>query len=201
MDNKYQKSKIYKITDLGHNEMYIGSTVQPLSKRFSHHKDTYLTHPCSSAYMFETYGKDNCKVILIEEYPCENREQLRAREGYYIETLNCVNKFIPGGNKSDWDKRYYNKNKETISEKSKAHYQEHKTEIKEKCKQYRENNRERKREVDKAYRINKWEELNAKKLEPILCECGCYSVRSSIARHMKSKKHLKLMESKTASIL
>ena len=40
------------------------------------------------------------------------------------------------------------------------------------------------------------EEERKKKIEKIKCECGLFSVRSSLARHTKSKKHIKLMENK-----
>ena len=93
---------------------YIGPTIQPLSRRLGHHRDTFETHPCSSAIIFKTYGEENCKCELIENVPCEDKEQLKAREGFYIETMECVNKFIAGGKKSDWDKRYYEKIKKHI---------------------------------------------------------------------------------------
>ena len=183
MDIRYQNGKIYEIIDIGYNMCYVGSTIQPLSKRFGHHKETYKTYPCASACIFETFGEENCKITLVEKYPCENREQLRAREGYYIETMNCVNKFVAGGNKSDWDKRYYNKNKSKILAKNREYQETHKEAIKEQQEHYRETHREQKREADREYREKNREALNAKKLELILCECGCYSVRSSIARH------------------
>ena len=104
-ENKYKHGKVYKITDIGYKECYVGSTIQSLSKRFGHHRETYKSGACSSSALFEKYGKDNCKIELIENYPCENREQLKAREGHYIQQLNCVNKFIAGGTKSDWDRR------------------------------------------------------------------------------------------------
>ena len=199
MDSRYEKGKIYKITDIGYNKCYIGSTIQPLYKRFSHHRDTFEYGGCSSAVIFKEYGKDNCKIELIEDYPCSNREQLKARKGYYVEKLKCVNKFIPGGNKSNWDKRSHHKHKEARNERCRQHYETNREKILEQCKVYRENHREEKREKDKKYRENNRDKLNTQKLENILCECGCYSVRSSIARHRKSEKHISLMKQKSES--
>lgn len=196
MDIRYQNGKIYKITDVGYNMCYIGSTIQPLSKRFGHHRDTHHTGACASSVIFKSYGRDNCKITLIENYPCNNKEQLKAREGHFIETMDCVNKFIAGGDKSVWDKRYYQKNRDAILEKSRMYQENHREEIKEQQQQYRDTHREQKRETDRQYRENNKETINAKKLELILCECGCYSVRSSIARHKKTKKHIELMKLK-----
>ena len=196
--NKYQNGKIYKIIDLGYSECYIGSTIQPLSKRFGHHCNTYKTHPCASSLILEKYGKENCKVELIENYPCENREQLKAREGYYIENTKCVNKYIPGGSKSDWDKRQYAKNKEQLLEKNKKYREENKETILAQRKSYREANKDKVNERHKEYRRANRETLRAKQSERVLCECGCYSARSSISRHRMSAKHTRLMENITS---
>ena len=40
-DNKYANGKIYKITDIGYNKCYIGSTIQPLCKRMLGHRQDY----------------------------------------------------------------------------------------------------------------------------------------------------------------
>ena len=34
---------------------------------------------------FDEFSVQNCKIILIEEYPCQNRKQLEKKEGEYIE--------------------------------------------------------------------------------------------------------------------
>ena len=34
---------------------------------------------------FDEFGVENCKMVLIEECPCQNRKQLKKREGEYIE--------------------------------------------------------------------------------------------------------------------
>ena len=39
--NKYQKSEIYQITDIGYNKCYIGSTTEGLSLRMTRHRAKY----------------------------------------------------------------------------------------------------------------------------------------------------------------
>ena len=107
-NNKYQNSKIYKICDINETEIYIGSTHQSLTRRFSKHKSNYKAWKDgkygknSSCILFEKYGIENCKIYLIENYPCNNREELNAREGYHIKLNNCVNKVIAGRTKQQW---------------------------------------------------------------------------------------------------
>ena len=33
--------------------------------------------------LFEKYGVENCKIILIEKYPCNDKDDLVAREEYW----------------------------------------------------------------------------------------------------------------------
>jgi Uri superfamily endonuclease len=89
----YQDGKIYKIT--AGNLTYFGSTTQPLSKRLAQHRSDKKVKPNSNMSSFPLLDMPDCKIILVEDYPCERREQLLAREAYYIENYECVNKNKP----------------------------------------------------------------------------------------------------------
>ena len=41
INNKYQNGKIYKITDVGYNKCYIGSTTEGLSTRMARHRASF----------------------------------------------------------------------------------------------------------------------------------------------------------------
>jgi len=84
------------------------------------------------------------------------------------------------------------KRQRTRNQKHKVYYLNHSEQIK--TKKYNETHCEEKRERDNEYRENNRDILNTK-LELIICECGCQSVRSTVDRHRKSesKKHIELM--------
>ena len=42
-------------------------------------------HHINSMKSFDEFGVENCKMVLMEERPCQNRKQLKNREGEYIE--------------------------------------------------------------------------------------------------------------------
>ena len=90
----YQNSKIYKLVNDSMNLTYYGSTIQPLAKRFSAHKNRIgnIYRKCSSAELFVS---GECKIYLVEEFPCETRKELLKRERYWIENNECVNKCLP----------------------------------------------------------------------------------------------------------
>ena len=75
----YQKSKIYKITFNGETK-YVGSTVQPLKDRLSGHK----TKVCVVKAEGDKIDWENVMILLIENYKCNNKEELTQREQYWI---------------------------------------------------------------------------------------------------------------------
>ena len=176
---KYENSKIYKLIN---NEMpnmvYYGSTIQSLTTRLSKHKSK--TNTCRSKLLFE-YG--TVEIILLENYPCNSKDELIKRERYYIEDKECINKVIPGRTQ----KERYEANKEQILLKKR----EYDNGRKEERKKYLEANKEKILLKRKEYEeINK-ESRALKRKEKFNCECGGKFTHGKKLRHKKSKKHLK----------
>jgi len=119
----YERSKIYKIESHLGDKIYIGSTTKRyLSSRMDNHRRDYkrwkdgLRAPCcKSSVLFDEYGVENCKIILIETFPCSSKDELNAKEAHYIRTLSCVNKIIPGRTQ----KQYMEEHHEYFSNRSK----------------------------------------------------------------------------------
>ena len=146
----YSKGKIYRIVCNQTNEQYIGSTTQTLAQRLTTHKSTHsISRPSSSQQIIE---RGNYAIVLIDECPCENKNQFERRERYFIETMDCINKVIP----TRTIKEYYEANKEQISEYHRAHYQANREQLAEKQHTYREANKEQISEYHRAhYQSNK----------------------------------------------
>ena len=141
----YKNGKIYKIVDNAYTKMYIGSTTQPLYKRFSYHKKDYIIWKNNKRNkvmvfdIFEEFGIDNCKIELITECPCENRMELNRKEGEYIKNNNCVNKRIAGRTQQEWRES----NKDKKAEYNKEYFQANRDKIIEQQKKYRESKKNR----------------------------------------------------------
>ncbi len=146
----YSKTKIYKIESILGDKVYIGSTINKyLSQRYQHISEYKRwkkgeTNKTSSYELFDLYGVENCQIVLLEAYPCETKDEKNAREGHYIKTIPCVNKYIAGRTM----KENYQDNKE-----KKIEYQ----------KQYNKENIIKYTEYQKAYR----EKMKAKIIETI----------------------------------
>ena len=88
----YKNSKIYKIISSGTNKIYIGFTTQRLlSKRLVQHRKEYFYkkhYPADEILKCGDY-----KIILIELYPCNSKDELNSRYQYWIDFYKdtCVN--------------------------------------------------------------------------------------------------------------
>jgi len=180
---RYATAKVYMIEPIcehEEDEVYIGSTCkQYLSQRFSVHNKAYKEWQknkkknISSYRLFEKYGFENCRIVLLEDCPCDNKNQLLAREAHYQKSMKCLNKLVAF------------RSEEEISEQKKMYYQENK----EQRKMYCEKNKEHKSEYDKIY----YEQNKEINLEPMTCECGSVITKKSYKRHCTSGKHQRLM--------
>lgn len=152
--SKYQHGKIYKITDNGYTKCYIGSTCEGLARRMAKHRHAYKAKGDGKKYtstttiqLFDEFGMENCKIELLEEYPCESKEQLMQREGYHIKNTDCLNKKVMGRS----SKEYYFENKDGILVKRHQYYLENKDDILEQNKQYNAENKEKITEYKQKY--------------------------------------------------
>tara|TARA_R110000765_G_scaffold324111_1_gene415759 strand:- start:164 stop:712 length:549 start_codon:yes stop_codon:yes gene_type:complete len=171
----YQQSKIYKI--INHelpNLVYYGSTTQPLTRRFSKHKDASKTRNGSSKIMFRVGSPE---IILLEYYPCETKAELLKRERVWIKGNECINHAIPGRT----DAEYYQDNKEKKIEQSK---------------QYNQDNKEKILEYFKQWKLDNKEKIN----EKFNCECGGKYTQANKSGHLKTKKHIKFISSNQSSV-
>lgn len=170
MKANYNEGKIYKIVSDSTDRIYIGSTCKKyLSQRLSKHVCSYklyLQGKTNYVTSFDLIKNGDYDIVLLENVNCDNKEQLRARERYYIELYNniCVNKLIPNRSR----KEHYEDNKNRISEQRKEYYEVNKDKILEQRKQYYEANKDKYKH---------------------LCICGCTYSHTHKERHERSRKH------------
>ena len=167
----YKNGKVYRIICEETNRQYIGSTCTELRKRLHQHKRK--GQECMTKEFI------NPSIILIEDYPCERKEQLLMRERHFIETMECVNKrrpIISREERVEYEKEYHEKNKEKkneyrekniekIKEINKEYRQKNRDEINRKAREKYEKNKEKKIEYMKEYRQKNKDELNRKQRE------------------------------------
>lgn len=131
----YSNGKIYRIVCNETGKQYIGSTTISLAARLSQHKKIFKCQKnCTSRDVLEY---NDFSIVLIEDYPCERKEQLLQRERFYIETMDCVNKKIPTRTAAEW----YKENRERLIEKQMIWNNANKDKLREYQKTFRNKNK------------------------------------------------------------
>lgn len=105
--NKYGNTKIYLLIDKSINSIfYVGSTVQSLSQRLSEHK-TKSFHVyrsdfnCKKSVHIRSMDLNKLSIFLIENYPCETKQEKLYRERFWIEFLKPSHNTINSITSSD----------------------------------------------------------------------------------------------------
>jgi predicted GIY-YIG superfamily endonuclease len=154
----YTNGKVYRLC-CGDRTLYIGSTAQPLSVRMSGHR----RHKTS-----KFFGREDVRIVLIEAWPCANRDELRRREQHYIdhaealfpnvELRNEVRAYATPEDKKAYDVRYNATEKRAVSKK-------------------------------RFYDTKKGKDSRAWFKQRVTCTCGRTILRGSISTHGRSDVH------------
>jgi hypothetical protein len=153
----YSKTVIYKIVcnDLSITDVYVGHTTGFIRRKSEHKKDAV-----SKLYkLYETIrqngGWSNYSMIEIEKFPCMDSNEARARERYWYEELNAnLNSVKPISYKQEfieYQKEYYEINKDKIIKYQKEYYEINKDKMNEKHKVYLQNNKDKINKMNKDY--------------------------------------------------
>ena len=179
----YLNTVIYEIKCKDENitEVYIGHTTN-FDQRYRLHKCS-CNNENQKGYNYKIYqtirangGWDHWEMVGIENYPCDNVNEARDRERYWIELLSSsLNIVIPNRSKKEYGKIYRIVHKEEIAEKAKVYrkinidkikkyIQNHLEKIKDQKKEWYENHKEVILEKAKErYEENKDEKLKYQK--------------------------------------
>ena len=188
----YKKGKIYKIESIEGECVYYGSTIQKLSMRMAEHRKHHKIKRGITSEKVLCFN--DAKIYLVELYPCNSKEELFAREGWYIRNNNCVNKTIPNRTKIE----YREDNKDKIKIIKKKYRQENKEKIKKDLREWNIKNRDTQIKKKKEYyEKTKKEVLNQSKIQRnndiYICVCGIPCKRYRKIKHEKTEKHKNLL--------
>jgi hypothetical protein len=186
----YRNAKIYCIRSHQTDMVYVGSTCVGLSQRMAGHRCNYKRYKNGkgrNTTSFEILKYNNAYIELIENCPCDSKEELLKKEGEYIRSMNCVNKVVAGRTM----KEYYQEHKEAIAQKQKQYYDNNKKIIAQKRKQYAKDNKEAIARKQKQYYDNNKKIIAQKRKQKVYCKyCDCMTSRLNLRRHERYKKHL-----------
>ena len=118
------------------------------------------------------YG--DAEIYLIQLCDCKSKMELERCERSHIESIECVNKTIPGRTL----KEYYIDNKDNLKKQSKQYRIDNKDKIKKQKKQYYINNEDKIKNNQKQYRID----------NKITCDiCNKLIYKNYLKKHQKTQ--------------
>ena len=174
----YKLGKIYRLECNITGLVYVGSTCEPtLAKRLTKHVADYrryLKGTFNYISSFKILDNDDYDIILIEKYPCNDRDELYSRECYFSNQIDCVN---------------VNKRQGAINRLGgiKEYFKEYQ-------KEYRELNKDKILVTTKEYHELNKDKIHARKNIHYDCTCGGNYTHCHKSRHFKTKKHIKYTE-------
>lgn len=178
---KYKNGRIYKLVNNIDDKIYVGSTTQSLCRRKVEHKSRSKNKIKSNYKVYKHLNKigwENVDIVLIEKYPCNDKEVMHKRERYWIELLGAsLNTSIPTRKIKEW----VEKNKDKLKNYKK---------------EYRKQNKEKIRKQQKEYQKKNKQQISSNRKIKITCKCGSIFSVYNKCRHLRSKKHKKFIENK-----
>jgi hypothetical protein len=175
----YANTIIYKIVhqeDYDNANVYIGSTTDFRMRKTTHkyscnNENDKNYNQKKYQYIRENGGWDCFNMVEIEKYPCNDGNEAKAREEYW----RC----------------YFNANLNSIKAfiiKEERHEQQ-----KIKMNEWIENNKEYLTIYRKEWYNNNKEYRKLYIKEKITCECGCILAKGNMKDHLKTEKHINLI--------
>ena len=174
----YQKGKIYQIINSKTPDIYVGSTARnTLAERMSEHRNIAKNKLYNERIVYismRAIGIEHFNIILLEDYPSENKDQLRMKEQEWIQKLNPILN----------DRRAFR------SEEEKMKYQLDYNKIYFNTPEIKVHRQTYQKAYDKIYREKNIDRIRKIKSEPILCKvCSVTTTRNHIKRHESSQLH------------
>ena len=182
----YNDGKVYVVRNIVNNKLYVGSTTQSLSRRWSKHKSNLLTKNTPFYQAVIELGVEKFYIELVENYPCNSQEELNRREGHFIREYDTYNKGYNSLIAGRTQQEYQEENNERIVEYRKHHYKENMTSLKQKGKEYRESHRQELLQKSKDYYTQNEAEIKEKRKAKRECpHCKKELTIYMLPRHIK----------------
>ena len=178
----YANGKIYKLVSNLTNNIYIGSTCRPLHQRHFEHKQQYKQFQDNKGHYitsFELIKLGATDIVLIENFPCNDKNELHARERFHIEQNKfiCVNKHIPIRTKNEWLEYHL------------EYRIENTVKLRQQQAEYYVNNKETIQQYYAEYYVNNKEAIQQTKKNLVTCDCGRQLRHADMAAHKRTQIH------------
>jgi len=190
---------VYKIWNDVDEEIYIGSTIQSVNKRWNDHKYDSVTphrkkYNCKLYCNMRLHGQDKFHIQCLESFECENLTELHLKEQEYIDNLKPNLNYQRASRANMTKKEIYREGYQRAKAKRTPEQIEH---HKQRVKKWHTENKEKIKQYKKELWLKKKVELQEKSKNSPKITCGCGGVFKEVNRtvHNKSKRHKEFLSS------
>jgi hypothetical protein len=200
----FNKTVMYKIVcrDINIEDCYVGHTTHFKSRKNQHKTCCNNFNSKKSEYPLYQFirkngGWENWDMIEIEKYPCEDVNEARKRERYWIETFtSSLNTYIP----SRTELEYREENRDKLTLRSKQYRKDNLEICRKRERDYSNANKEKKSEYKKEWYDAKKEQILLKISTKYTCACGACLCIGGKSRHERTRDHISFIQSQQGCI-
>ena len=195
----YSKGIIYTIRSK--DNLYVGSTLNLRTRKWKHKSNTYNeNNPTYNQTLYKTIRANSGEWDMqpYSKYPCNSKVELTIEEERVRQLLKAdmnMKSCGTGCSRNEYSKQWYEQNKDKINKQTKQYYKQNKAKHNEQMKQWYEQNKDKASEQNKQWYEKNKDKVSERRKQKVNCECGCIVTKGNISIHLKSKKHLKLIQS------
>ena len=191
--NRYARGKVYALCNSQTHDVYVGSTTPSLAERLRWHLSASKRCEGNVQRLIHAIGPSHFEITLLQEYPCNTIEELRAREAVWVRRMGSINQNIPGRTKAQrrledpealraQHRKDYLKHRERIKARTRRWYADHIDALRATLAQHQERN-----DAEMAKHAL-WSPENRKQVFP--CPCGGKTSWASQRTHFRTMRHV-----------
>ena len=199
----YDNSVIYKICckDEAITDVYVGSTVNARNRKHTHkstcnNKKSENHNAVVYRYIRDYGGWENWQFVLLEKFPCKDRQELIIRERYWYEMLGAkLNVYYPQRSQKERNKEYLSRPE--VKEHRKEYRKEYNSrpENRERIKEYQRTTEQKTKKKEYYARPDNKERMREYNKQTYTClPCNKVLKIGSKWSHEKTNKHLQNLE-------
>lgn len=169
---KFPSAVVYVLQCID-NYYYIGSTINHPRYRLNNHKKDSITFPDRNVYAhINTIGWENVKLQIVQQYPCDTKEELHQLEDEYIKEslgdmycLNHIRACVSDKERRENVANYYLANREKIIEQHREYLEANKERVDAYHANYRIEHAAERAAYSRQYSAEHTDEVKARKRE------------------------------------
>ena len=172
-ESAIRDGRVYAIRCLETGDCYVGSTCQPLARRFAQHKVEAKRSQTRLYCLMNQVGAEAFSIELLEDVEDASLPVLRGKEREWVQRVGNLNSNLPGRTEAEWRAE----NRDDLNQNRRKLRAKHPEEVRQ--------------------RIKEWRDAHPERFAPTDCACGGRCSKSTKPKHDCTARHRAYLASLT----